>query len=112
MSLSAFFIEAAANTVRVLSCAAASEWTDPDRIVTATKNPAKRRIMPLRAWSRARQRTQRRHWLSMKAIDGSAVPGVPGPLTADQDVAMASLQHHRGRAKALARSSFRSARVA
>src|SRR5436305_11163104 len=54
MSSSAFFIDAAANTVRVLSCAAAGEWTDPDRTVRATKNPAKRRIMPLRAWSRAR----------------------------------------------------------
>src|SRR3954447_1841711 len=54
ISSSAFFIDAAANTVRVLSCAAAGEWTDPDRIVRATKNPARRRMMPLRAWPRAR----------------------------------------------------------
>src|SRR5437764_11891368 len=54
MSLSAFFIDAAANTVRALSCASADEWIDPSRIVRATKNPAKRRMMPLRAWSRAR----------------------------------------------------------
>src|SRR4051794_37822393 len=99
MSSSAFFIDAAANTVRVLSCAAAGESTDPDRIVRARKKPAKRRMMPLRAWSRARQRTQRRRWLSMNAIDGSAVPGVPGPLTADRDIAMVSLQHHRGGGK-------------
>src|ERR1700754_1101330 len=53
MSSSAFFIDAAANTVRVLSCASADEWADPNRTVRATKNPAKRCMMALRACSRA-----------------------------------------------------------
>ena len=43
---------------------------------------------------------KRRRWLSMNAIDGSAVPGVPSPLTADRDIAMVSLQHRPARAKA------------
>jgi hypothetical protein len=37
MSSSAFFIEAAANTVRLLSCAKAGAWFDPNRIERATK---------------------------------------------------------------------------
>src|SRR3954452_19636724 len=49
MSSSAFFIDAAANTVRVLFCARACEWAAPNRIVRATKNPARRCIGALRA---------------------------------------------------------------
>src|SRR4051794_4151357 len=41
MSSSAFFIEAAANTVRFLSCASAGEWIDPNRAVKAKVETAK-----------------------------------------------------------------------
>src|SRR4030088_3372551 len=53
MSSSAFFIEAAANTVRLLSCAMAGESIDPIRIVKATRNPARRCIVALHACLRA-----------------------------------------------------------
>src|SRR6266704_5283879 len=52
MSSSAFFIEAAANTVRFLSCASAGEVADPVRIVKAAKTPARRCIVALHACSR------------------------------------------------------------
>src|SRR5882762_4827198 len=48
MSSSAFFIEAAANTVRLLSCASAGERADPHRIARLNKSPARRCIMALR----------------------------------------------------------------
>src|SRR5712675_145161 len=54
MSSSAFFIEAAANTVRFLSCASAGEVADPVRIVKAAKSPARRCIVALHACSQAR----------------------------------------------------------
>src|SRR5229473_2838265 len=44
MSSSAFFIEAAANTVRLLSCATAGEAADPNRRVKHKKIPARRCI--------------------------------------------------------------------
>src|ERR1700710_1157664 len=66
MSSNAFFIEAAANTVSVLSCASAGEWADPNRTVKATKNPAKRCIGALRPCSQAHSRAQIRRWLSMR----------------------------------------------
>src|ERR1700687_1655238 len=47
MSSSAFFIEAAANTVRLLSWASAGDQADPHRIVKAAKSPARRCIMAL-----------------------------------------------------------------
>src|SRR6202163_4641752 len=43
-SSSAFFIEAAANTVRLLSCAVAGEAADPNRTVKHRKIPARRCI--------------------------------------------------------------------
>src|SRR5712671_7099024 len=53
MSSSAFFIEAAANTVRLLSCASAGEVADPARIAKAAKSPARRCTVALRACSHA-----------------------------------------------------------
>src|ERR1700730_10624471 len=47
MSSSAFFIDAAANTVKLLSWAVAGEETDPHRIAKAAKSPARRCIMAL-----------------------------------------------------------------
>src|SRR6266481_2531027 len=47
MSSSAFFIEAAANTVRLLSCASAGERADPHRMARLRKSPARRCIMAL-----------------------------------------------------------------
>src|ERR1700732_2182016 len=44
MSSSAFFIEAAANTVRLLSCAVAGEAANPNRTVKHKKIPARRCI--------------------------------------------------------------------
>src|SRR3954447_2991433 len=100
MSSSAFFIDAAANTVRVLSCASADEWTDADRIVRATKNPAKRRIMPLRAWSRARSA----HATQALVVDESdrrkRRSGCPRPAYGGSGYRHVSLQHRRVRTKA------------
>src|ERR1700685_764016 len=59
MSSSAFFIEAAANTVRLLSCAKAGDRADPHRITKAARRMARRCIVSLRAGSRPRfQRAQ------------------------------------------------------
>src|SRR5215469_3430866 len=64
ISSSAFFIEAAANTVRVLSSAVAGEETAPHNRTKAANNPAKRciralhtnlRHVPARATLRARK---------------------------------------------------------
>jgi hypothetical protein len=54
MSSSAFFIEAAANTVRLLSWASAGEKADPHRTAKAVKNPARRCMVALHACSWAR----------------------------------------------------------
>src|ERR1043166_1773882 len=60
MSSSAFFIEAAANTVTLLSCAAAGGMAAPTRTSNATKIPERRFIdgapcRLLRAFARANQ---------------------------------------------------------
>src|SRR5258708_20218607 len=47
MSSSAFFIEAAANTMRLLSCARAGEKRDPERMGKAARSPGRRCIMAL-----------------------------------------------------------------
>src|SRR5258708_36561124 len=52
MSSSAFFIEAAAKTVRVVGWAKAGEKADPLRRTKAAKRPARRCMMTLRACSR------------------------------------------------------------
>src|ERR1700686_2782606 len=54
MSSSAFFIEAAANTVSLLFCASAGELADPHRMTRAANSPARRCIVALHAGSRAR----------------------------------------------------------
>src|ERR1700687_3017689 len=67
MSSSAFFIEAAANTVRLLSWARAGEWTVPHRMTKAAKSPARRYMAALRAYLRRCPRAQFRRWLDMDA---------------------------------------------
>src|SRR5579863_3751014 len=52
MSSMAFFIEAAAKTVRLFPCADAGEGADPQRIARATKAPANRYMGALRAKAR------------------------------------------------------------
>src|SRR6266404_4499713 len=59
MSSSAFFIEAAANTVRLLSCARADEKADPHRIMKAAKSPARRCIVALHARLRGAVRARK-----------------------------------------------------
>src|SRR6266542_1414696 len=63
MSSSAFFIEAAANTVRVLSCAAAGEGAAPSRRMKAAKTAARRYMAALRASQQRASRAQIGHWL-------------------------------------------------
>src|SRR5260221_9251478 len=78
MSSSAFFIEAAANTVRLLSCDSAGVAAVPRRMVKAAKSPARRCIVALHAYSRAHfRRAQIRRWLKMDATGGSGVPRIP-----------------------------------
>src|SRR5260370_15323475 len=54
MSSSAFFIEAAANTVRVLSSAVAGEWAARSTMTSAAIIPARRYMMALSVCSQAR----------------------------------------------------------
>src|SRR3954469_8181478 len=77
MSSRAFFIEAAANTVSVLSSAAAAEKAAPDRMRKAIEIPARRTMMALRAGLRgAFARANRALVGSGDATIGSAVPAV------------------------------------
>src|ERR1700732_2755508 len=77
MSSSAFFIDAAANTVRLLSAADAGEEGDPNRIATAKKNPASQGMGALRACSRRPAAREVRHWSTWNATGGSADPLSP-----------------------------------
>src|SRR5215470_10665683 len=84
MSSSAFFIEAAAKTVSVLSSALAGEKADPHRIRKAEKTPARRYIRALHACSRTSglPRTRKSGVGSNQEArrSGSAVPSGPGSL--------------------------------
>src|ERR1700732_1288732 len=77
MSSSAFFIEAAAKTVMVLSCADAGEWATPSRTTKAVKIPARRDMRALRACLRTEQmaRATGVGWVR-DATGGSAVPAI------------------------------------
>src|ERR1017187_6541253 len=95
MSSSAFFIEAAANTVRVLSWAMAGEQADPQSRVKVAKSPARRCIesapCEFAGAIRARKSGVGEKW---DATGGSAVPAIrrtydpsghrSGNLTADR----------------------------
>src|SRR6266849_3462603 len=59
MSSSAFFIEAAANTVRLLSCARTGDEVDPHRMAKLKKSPARRCIAALHACLRAAVRARK-----------------------------------------------------
>src|SRR6202035_3067548 len=79
MSSSAFFIEAAANTVRLLSWAKAGDRADPHRITRAAKRMARRCIVALHAGSRAALSARAKPGVGemWNATGGSAVPPVP-----------------------------------
>src|SRR5436309_2931502 len=87
MSSSAFFIEAAANTMRDFSCAAAGEWAAPSRVMKAAKIPASRRIVALQACSRARFHARKSGggWVGMRQAE--APFRQPDGLTVDRDIA-------------------------
>src|SRR6267154_5328721 len=99
MSSSAFFIEAAANTVRLLSCASAGEWIDPNRTVRATKNPARRGIWALHACSRRNVRAN-------QALVGMMMRQAEAPfrqsrgLTVQRDIARRNNNRLTARVKA------------
>src|SRR6266404_5310357 len=97
MSSSAFFIEAAANTVRLLSCARAGEKADPHRMARLKKSPARRCIVARRC-PRAQSGLGR---------DGKRQAEAPfrqsGGFTIRQDIAASSLQHRGRQEKALRR---------
>src|SRR6266849_4749925 len=78
MSSSAFFIEAAANTIRLLSWASTGEAADPHRRVKAVKIPARRCIesAPCLFAGAIRARESGVGWIK-EATGGSAVPLVP-----------------------------------
>src|SRR6267154_5138620 len=100
MSSSAFFIEAAANTVRLLSCASAGEVADPARIAKAAKSPARRCIVALHACSQALS-ARANQALVMVECDRRKRRSVnPADLRSVQTSQLASLQHCRGGAKA------------
>ena len=78
MSSSAFFIEAAANTVMVLSCATAGEGAAPSRMMKAAKIPARRYMVALRACLRALSARANQALVEVEdATGGSAVPAIP-----------------------------------
>src|SRR3981081_3630052 len=92
MSSSAFFIEAAANTVRLLSCASASEWGAPNRIVRATRIPARRcigRSMRIRG---ERARKSGVGWTSVRRAEAPFQQS--RRLTVPQDIAGRQKQAH------------------
>src|SRR5881394_3929909 len=103
MSSSAFFIEAAANMVRLLSCARAGEKADPHRMPRLKKSPARRRIVALRACLRAAVRARK----SGVGRDGMRQAEAPfrqsGGFTIRPDIAASSLQHRGRQEKALRR---------
>src|SRR5260370_18443310 len=82
MSSSAFFIEAAANTVRLLSWARAGEWTVPHRMTKAAKSPARRCMAALHTCLRRMTRAN-------QALVKVAEAPFPGSLrlTVDRDIA-------------------------
>src|SRR5436853_5041786 len=77
MSSSAFFMEAAANTVRVLYSAATGEETAPSRKTNAAIIPARRYMATLLACSQRAVRAPQSGvgWVR-NATGGSAVPAI------------------------------------
>src|SRR5438067_2209375 len=80
MSSSAFFIEAAANTVMALSCAATGEGAAPNRMMKAANIPARRCMVALRAGLRRALRAQIRHWLGQECDRRKRRSGNPDGL--------------------------------
>src|SRR5216684_5805890 len=101
MSSSAFFIEAAANTVRLLSCARTGDEVAPHRMAKLKKSWARRCIVALRACLRAAVRA-RNSGLGRGGMRQAEAPfRQSGGFTIRPDIAASSLQHHRGEEKAL-----------
>src|SRR4051794_16620758 len=77
MSSSALFIEAAANTVRLLVSAEAGEGAAPKRMTKAARIPARRYMAALRACSQRAVRAPQSGvgWVR-NATGGSAVPAI------------------------------------
>src|SRR6478752_8574134 len=93
MSSSAFFIEAAANTVRLLSCAKTGEKAAADRTARLKKSPARRCIAALRAWLRAAVRA-RKSGLGRGDMRQAEAPfRQSGGFTIRPDIAAQSLPH-------------------
>src|SRR5260370_40055279 len=99
MSSSAFFIEAAANTVRLLSCASAGDEAAPQRIVKAKKNPARRCIMAIRYVFAAC--CARKSSVGDSGMRQAEAPfRQSGGFTIRPDIAARRLPHRRGEEKA------------
>src|SRR5713226_4102894 len=94
MSSSAFFIEAAAKIVRLLSCASAGEKADPHRMVKPRKIPARRCMVALRSCSRRYARKSRVEWVWMRQAEAPFRHS--RGLTARRDIA--DKNHNRLRA--------------
>src|ERR1700709_279582 len=90
MSSSAFFMEAAANTVRLLSCACTGEKADPNRMVKPRTIPARRCIGALRAWSRHAFRARKSGvgWIGVRQAEAPFHQS--GGLTVHPDIAHAN----------------------
>src|SRR4029450_11591251 len=98
MSSSAFFIEAAANTMRDFSCAIAG--ATPSRIKqAAARIPAKRRIMALHACSRARSRARKSGGGRVEMRQAEAPFRQPDGLTVGREIAGADNISLAGRVK-------------
>src|SRR5436190_23095106 len=98
---SAFFIEAAANTMRDFSCAPAGEWAAPSRMMEAAKIEERRCIVALHACSRAHvARTQIRRWSDDRVRQAEAPFRQPDGLTVDRDIARCGQYQRDGPGKA------------
>src|SRR5215218_2441916 len=101
MSSSAFFIEAAANTVMVLSSAAAGEDTAPSEMTKAAKIAARRYIVALRPCLQARNPRAAMQALTGQGCDNrKRRSGDSCDLRSVRNIAPMSLQHCSGGAKA------------
>src|SRR5262249_22987157 len=87
ISSSAFFIEAAAKTVRVFSSAQAGDRAAPQRMTKLSKNPARRCIVALQACLRDAAGARKSDVNLSAGAAGGAVPRVPQSLRLRRDFA-------------------------
>src|SRR6202521_189647 len=105
MSSSAFFIEAAANTVRLLSCASAGDEAAAHRMAKLKKSPARRCIVALHACLRAAVRARKSGFGRGAMRQAEAPFRQSGGFAIRPDIAISSLQHRQRQEKALRRPS-------